>query len=560
MKDCCSPDYFNQVIVYGDYLLALLSNDTGQKMILDEKIEFLKKSLTGDQDSVDVTDEAFLNISLQNAKMASYSAHRLLFFYDLKIAFTSDKDSNIEACRNALDSSLQHFGEQHQRTAQCYHKIGLAEYDLDHYDSALSAFDQALQIMIGVSPEADVFHILSDIYHEKGKTYERLCEFEKAFICYEEALKLQKTNTDYEESEEFAEILFSIGLLQYACLDYTTALINLKQVLDMRVNLFSEKRCPYRVLVSTYLCVGNSYLCLGNDTEANKYFEKALAILKSVMDGKYESEDIMIEKCIVYIEVLHCTVDINFDTELVDRCVPLIKKHVKWVLPILYLTVGCNQLESGKIEAGLKFIQNSLDLGLDITLQADALIRGMTVTSCNKVAIALNKTEKYKLAKRIIDRALQIAEFVPNTEKPRIIRDCYFLRGCIYMNEKYYSEAVKSFQDTLRHLLETSSEVIDKTPEFAIRWNIATAHEHQGTYKDALHELFLIVKNCLVKEDENKANTFFFIAKISEKMKNKSLALRNLQFAYDTCLKVLGKDHPKTQHCYTALFREHLNS
>ena len=427
-KECSSPDYFNQVIVYSDLPLALLSNEAGQKVILNERIECLKKSLIGYRDSVDVTGEAFFRISQQNAKMTAYSAGRLLFFHDLKIAFTSDKDLNIAACRNALDNSLQHFGEKLERTAQCYHKIGLAEYNLENYDSALSAFDQALQIMIGVGPKPNVFDILSDIYHEKGKTCERLGQFKTAFLCYEEALKLQKSNTENEESEEIAKILFSIGSLQYARRDYTTALVTLKQVLDMRVNLFSEKRCYYRDLVFTYLCVGNSYLSFENETEAaKKYFEDALATLKSSVDGKYESEDIMIEKCMVYIEVLHWKVDKNLNTELLDRCVPLIDKRARWFLPILYLTVGFNQLESRKVKAGLKFIQNDLDLGLDVTLQAHALIRGMTVLSYCKVIFALIKIEKYELAKKIIDRALQIAESVPNIEKPRIIYHCYFL-------------------------------------------------------------------------------------------------------------------------------------
>ena len=551
-KECCSPGYFNQVIVYGDYVVAWLSDKTGQEMILNEKIEFLKKSLIGYQDSVDATGKTFLSMSKQNAKTAAYLAERLLFFHELKIALTNDKDSNIEACRNALDSSLKHFGKQHQQTAKCYHKIGLAEYNLENYDSALSAFDHALQIMTDAGPGPDVFHILSDIYHEKGKTCERLGEFEKAISCFDEALTLHKKNTANEESEEIAAILFSVATLHYEHHDYTTALVTLKQVLRMRVKLFSEKRCRYGDLVSTYFCLGNLNLRCGNDTEANNCFEEALTILQSSMHGKYESEDIMIEKCILYVQVLHCRVDKNFNTEVLDRHVSLIKKRVIWFLPILYLTVGFNQLESKKLEAGLKFIQNALDLDLDTMQQAPAVIRRMTVMTCNKVFFTLSKIEKYKLARRIIDRALQIAQSLPNFERPGIIRDCSFLRGCICMNEKDYSSAIKSLQDTLRHLSATS-EVIGNTPEFPVRWSLAVAHEHQGNYKDALHELFLILKNCLVEEDENKAEIYFFIARMWNKVKNNSLALRNLQLAYDICLKVLGKDHPKTRQCYTAL-------
>ena len=558
-KECCSPDYFNRVIVYGDYLVARLSNEAGQEVILNERIECLKKSLVGYRDSVDVTGEAFLSISQQNAKMTAYSARRLHFFHSLKIAFTNDKDSNIEACRKALDNSLQHFGEQHQLTAKCYHKIGLAEYRLENYNPALCAFDQGIQIMMGVGNKtADFFHALSDLYHDKGRTYQRLGKFKEAFLCYHEALKLQKTNTDNEESEEIAMILFSIGSLQYVRRDYTSALVTLKDVLQMRLRLFSEKRCPYRDLVFTYLWVGDSYSCLRNETEANKYFEDALATFKSSVDGKYESEDILIEKCIAYMEVLHYKVDKNLNTELVDHCVPVIEKRKRWFLPVLYLTVGFNQLESGKKEAGLKFIKNALDLGLDVILRQYVDFRTTTALSYLKVVLALIKIEKYNFAKKIIDRAFQIAESVPNIEKARIIYDCYLLRGSIYMKEKDYNSSIKSLQDALLHL-SASSEISDNLHEFPIRWKLAIANEYQGSYQDALHELLFIIKKCLVQESENKADTYCAIARISKKMHNNSLVVRNLQLAYNTYLNVLGKDHPKTQQCYIALFEEHCN-
>ena len=124
--------------------------------------------------------------------------------------------------------------------------------------------------------------------------------------------------------------------------------------------------------------------------------------------------------------------------------------------------------------------------------------------------------------------------------------------------EKDYSSAIKSLQDALLHF-SASSEISDDLREFRIRWNLAIANEHQGSYQDALHELLFIIKKCLVQESENKADTYFAIARISQKIHNSSLFMRNLQLAYNVYLKVLGKDHPKTQQCYIALFEEHCN-
>ena len=52
VEECNSPDYFNQIICYGDYLVASLGVNAGQEVILNKKIEFLNNSLTGYQDSI----------------------------------------------------------------------------------------------------------------------------------------------------------------------------------------------------------------------------------------------------------------------------------------------------------------------------------------------------------------------------------------------------------------------------------------------------------------------------------------------------------------------------
>jgi tetratricopeptide (TPR) repeat protein len=137
---------------------------------------------------------------------------------------------------------------------------------------------------------------------------------------------------------------------------------------------------------------------------------------------------------------------------------------------------------------------------------------------------------------------------------------CYFLRGCLYNNTQNYSSAIELLKDALLHLSDDSSEYQGSSLEYAIRWNIATAHDCQGSYKDALHELFFIIKNGLVEGSEKEGDTYCLIANISRKLKKSSLVARNLQLAYNMYLKVLGKDHPKTRKCFTALlFDEQLS-
>ncbi len=553
VEKCNSPEYFNQIICYADYLVASLGVSASQEVILDEKIESLNKSLTGYQDSIDATDKVFSSISQKNVSMAAYSTQRLLFCYDLKIAFAHKKEQNIEACRRALDHSLQHYGEQHQRTAKCYYNIGSAEYNLENYNSALSAFNQALKIMLNVSCEPDDLQFLNDLYRKKGYTCERLHEFRQAFSCFEEAVNLQKT-VNNEESEEFAANLFSIGSLQYECLDITSALATLEHALRIRINLFGEKRCSYRDLVMSYCSVGNLYEDLGNDNESKKCFENALEIIKTSTncDCDYESKEYLIEKCFLYLLLLHWKVDENLCMEMLDRCLPVVRENAKCLLPDLYLTVGVNQLKRGNKEDGLKSIQNVLDLDLDDVQRAHADTRVMTVTSYNESVMALIEIGEYKLAKNIIDRALQIAESLTGAEKRRMTHHCYYLMGRVHIYEQEYVSAIKSLQHALEQHSKVSSESFGKLVEFRIRSAIATAHYRQGTYKDALNELFSIIKDRLVEGRENEAETYRWVAEIAQKMKIKSLFLRNLDLAYNTYAKILGEDHPTTRQCHTA--------
>ena len=179
----------------------------------------------------------------------------------------------------------------------------------------------------------------------------------------------------------------------------------------------------------------------------------------------------------------------------------------------------------------------------------------MAVLSHIKSVLTLIYTGKYKLAKKIIERALQIAETLPGAKKSRIILHCYFLRGRIHIKEQKYASAIKSLQQARRQHSKVPREHFKELMAFLIRWNFATAHYHQRTYKDALNELLSIIKDCLVEGSEDEAETYLFVAKIAQKMKIKSLVVRNLQLAYNTCSKVLGEDHPKTRQCHTEFVR-----
>ena len=150
----CALNYLHQILSYGDCLSAAVGSGAGLESICDEKIEFLKKSSTGFQDS-----------------NFPYSTERLLHWYSLKGSLMNEKGVSIKVCRKALDLSLQRFGEEHQHTARCYFDIGKALKIAEDYTSASDAFHKALDIALIVCCKSDDSDMLSTLYFEIGMTY-----------------------------------------------------------------------------------------------------------------------------------------------------------------------------------------------------------------------------------------------------------------------------------------------------------------------------------------------------------------------------------------------------
>ena len=125
--------YLFALVMYCDFILALLSKIAGQEFLLNEKIHFLDRSLKSD-----LTDGSSLRLSEVGTELPL----RLLHCYSLKMAFHNDTaffkeksvhNVEIDTCRNAVDLSLKLHGKQHIETAFCYLKLGEAETAAENY-------------------------------------------------------------------------------------------------------------------------------------------------------------------------------------------------------------------------------------------------------------------------------------------------------------------------------------------------------------------------------------------------------------------------------------------
>ena len=550
-----ASQYLSQILTYGDGLLAVLGFGVGKKVLFDEKITFLKKSVMSD-DCCSLTDEIFSTMS----EMSSvFSPLRLLNCYTIQMIMDGDKENEqgpnvLDTCRNALDLSLKQCGKQHWNTAFCYLKMGFAENNAENYISALNAFEQALEIMTAThdgssSRNAD----LADVYIGKGEAYKFLNKFESAVASFEEALRIKRKLFD-ESTEEIAQILALLGDSQRCFNDLSSGLARLEQALQIRKKLYAEKpsSCGYLNVVQCYCSIVHVHNALGNNTGSIKSFKTALEVSTDCDQERSFAHGL------ISFGLLNLEVDENVYMELLKSCLPVIKEIYRSLLPALYLRLGSKQVESGKYKAGLAFFQEALDIELEITLRSKLTIREMTVSCYIAMVETLFGIGKFKLTRKAIERATQVAESLPECRQYLWIFRCYTWKGRIQNKMREYITAIDSLKHALLQLPQICHQSCNKFEEFQCHSAIATAYFYVGSYKDALtsfYDALSVIKGRFPEGSEGEAQVYLRLAKVAQKMKNKTLKVSNLRLAYKMCSNVLGKTHSQTEVIYIAYAR-----
>ena len=535
----CNSNYLYQILAYGDRLLAALGFSVGLGSICDEKIEFLNKSFT------EFHDSSF-----------SYSTERLLHLYLLKGSLTNKKELCIEACRDALDLSIQRFGEQHRNTAKCYFNIGKALYVVEDYTPALEAFEKALRIILTVccEPEPEDFDILAMLYFEIGTTYNVLDKQELAMASIKKALNVEERKKSDPDDITVSKFLSFLGSLQFRSQNFTAALETNKRALCIRKRLFSEKRLSLIDLVESYLSLARVHYILDNYAGGRDCVEIALDLLENAeRDPTYVPV-----VTLFYVDLLNMKLEENVYMDLLHRTLRLIESRNRVFLPILYLSVALKHFESKNLNAGRNSLQKVLKIELDDTLTEHALFRGLCVIKFIETVSLLVKIGEFKLAKRTLDKALKIVESLPQGMKDSWMFRCYYFEGVIYINNRDYDSAIKSTEHALFELPKASRHASGKFEELKCLKTIAIASFCQGAYENALSFLYRalpILQNCFPEGSEDEANVHLLLAKVAKKMRNRSLLVNNLRLAYKVLSKVLGEKHPKTQQIYISYAR-----
>ncbi len=186
-----------------------------------------------------------------------------------------DIDSSRHYLKKAFDiyQSLNNLENQ----IYCYIKQLAIELFTSNYAGAMEANLKAHLI----SKKENKSIYMPNLYFGEGQLYYDLKNYNKSFICYENALSIiDRANDNYQTGE----YLYYMSRLFYSTLKIDSAKIYGLEAYE----IFQKTRCEihYPLYLNN---LGDIELALGNELEAIKYFREALAIAKRFKNKWHES-------------------------------------------------------------------------------------------------------------------------------------------------------------------------------------------------------------------------------------------------------------------------------
>ena len=154
-------------------------------------------------------------------------------------------DRALEIYGDALDYSLEHYGDYHPYTAVLYNNIGGAYSSQGDYAEALKYYEKALEISQKVLGEynsyiATSYNNIGLVYYYQGDYAEALNYHQKALAIYEKVLVANHPDTAMSYN--------NIGLVFYSQGDYAEALKYYEKALAIYESVLGEGH-PYTQIV-----------------------------------------------------------------------------------------------------------------------------------------------------------------------------------------------------------------------------------------------------------------------------------------------------------------------
>ena len=146
-----------------------------------------------------------------------------------------------------------------------YHNIGRLHQELQQWDEALAAYQNALTVY----QQNDQHQELGDTYHQIGEVYERQQQWQQALDAYQQALAAQEQNDQQHRSDIIHR---QIGMLYHDLEQWQQALDSFQRALELQ-----EEHAKNECISLTYHQIGFVHELQGDLPLASGYYDLALA-------------------------------------------------------------------------------------------------------------------------------------------------------------------------------------------------------------------------------------------------------------------------------------------
>ncbi|CAF0990058.1 unnamed protein product [Didymodactylos carnosus] len=126
----------------------------------------------------------------------------------------------------ALEILHRSYGNEDERVGWCYNNIAVIFYNYEEYDSALSSYFKSLDIKLKLSHLPYNHRSIAQTFVNIALVYQALRKYEKALVCFEQALKIKITSFPLTHIA-LADLYENIGLTHYTMANWNCALTNL---------------------------------------------------------------------------------------------------------------------------------------------------------------------------------------------------------------------------------------------------------------------------------------------------------------------------------------------
>ncbi|XP_068751285.1 uncharacterized protein [Montipora capricornis] len=454
--------------------------------------------------------------------------------------FLGDFASAMQSFQRALHVRIKLFREDHASTAGSYHFLGKTQHSLGDFTSALESFQLALDVRIKLFGEDHAS--TADSYYSLGVTQCSLGHFTSALQSFQRALdvRIKLFGKDHAST---ADSYYSFGATEFSLGHFTSALQSFQRALDVRIKLFGEDHAG---TADSYYSFGVTQYLLSDFTSALQSFQRALDVrIKLLGEDHASTADSYNELGVTQRSLGDFTSALRSFQRALDMRIKLFgEDHAS--TSASYHSLGVTHRSLGDFTSALQSFQRALDVRIKLLGEDHA----STADSYHELGVTQRSLGDFTSALQSFQRALDVRIKLFG-EDHASTADSYYKLGVTQRSLGDFNCALESAQRALDVRIKLFGE--DHASTADSYYELGVTQHSLGDFTSALQSFqrALDVRIKLFGEDHaSTADSYYKLGVTQRSLGDFNCALESAQREVDVRIKLFGEDHASTADSY----------